>query len=246
MPAITFKTLDELKIELVGYTEMTHPTDAYERETSDFMPVTAARVSHGQEDITGVNVEKDKKLMQYLAEHKHFSPFEHQVATFVVEAPLFVAREWMRHRTQAFNEISMRYTSDPASTYWIPDEWRLQAAKNKQSSAGVFEGYLETEAEQGVDVTADDSFKQTVEYAVATYNLMIEKGIAREQARAVLPVGMITRFFATANLRNWAHWYKLRSAPGAQEEIRYYATRIDTILSNVWPNSWSVLKEFGD
>lgn len=233
---ITFKTQDELKIELVGYTEMTHHTDVYERETSDFMPVTAARVSHGQEDITGVNVEKDKKLMQYLAEHKHFSPFEHQSATFVIEAPLFVAREWMRHRTQAFNEISMRYTSDPSDTYWIPTTWRKQAAKNKQSSEG------EIEATQ----VAEDFYMDGVKDAVASYHALLEMGVAREIARAVLPVGMITRFFATANLRNWAHWYKLRSAPGAQEEIRYYATKIDTILGNMWPNSWGVLKEFGD
>jgi thymidylate synthase (FAD) len=217
---------------------MTHHADVYERETSDFMPVTAARVSHGQEDITGVNVEKDKKLMQYLAEHKHFSPFEHQSATFVIEAPLFVAREWMRHRTQAFNEISMRYTSDPASTYYLPDEWRKQAAKNKQSSAGSLE---ELPA-----AAASDYFKDAISECVRTYEQLLVMGVAREQARMVLPVGMITRFFATANLRNWAHWYKLRSGDGAQLEIRHYATKIDEILSNVWPNSWSVLKEFGD
>jgi thymidylate synthase (FAD) len=233
---VTFKTLDELKVELVGYTEMTKHSEVYERESSDFMPVTAARVSHGQEDITGVNVEKDKKLMQYLAEHKHFSPFEHQSATFVIEAPLFVAREWMRHRTQAFNEISMRYTSDPASTYWIPDAWREQAAKNKQSSAGNLKGqdYL------------NDVYKEAINNSVEAYDALLAVGVARELARSVLPVSMVTRFFATANLRNWAHWFKLRSAPGAQEEIRHYATKLDEILSNVWPNSWSVLKEFGD
>lgn len=238
---ITFKALDELKVKLVAYTE-TAMDDFYERERADFIPVSAARVSHGNEDNTGQDPERDLKLMQYLAAHKHFSPFEHQSATFLIEAPLFVAREWMRHRTQAFNEISMRYTSDPADTYWIPDTWRKQATKNKQSSAGAIEGYIETEATHGVDRLPEDLYKDAVEFAVETYNRFVAGGMAREQARAVLPVGMVTRFYATANLRNWAHWYGLRSGEGAQQEIRHYAGKIDTIFTNMWPNSWGVLK----
>jgi thymidylate synthase (FAD) len=231
---LTFKTLDELKIRLVAYTE-TAMDDFYEREVADMLPVKAARVSHGNEDNVGQDPERDVKLMRYLAAHKHFSPFEHQSATFLIEAPLFVAREWMRHRTQAFNEISMRYTSDPADTFWIPDDFRTQATKNKQSSAGVFDD----------QELAKTIYKNGCTFAYSQYTQLLTLGIAREQARAVLPVGMVTRFFATANLRNWAHWYALRSDEGAQQEIRHYATKVDTILTNMWPNAWGVLKETG-
>lgn len=229
---VTFKTLDELRCELVAYTETAMDWN-WERETSDFLPVTAARVSHGNDEQTGEDREKDVKLMKYLAKHKHFSPFEHQSATFLVEAPLFVAREWMRHRTQAFNEISMRYTSDPADTYWIPDQFRKQAGKNKQSSSGVVDN----------QELAASLYRENARASVVIYNSLLEAGVAREQARAVLPVGMVTRFYATANLRNWYNWWVLRSGEGAQKEIQHYATKIDTILTNMWPNAWGVLKE---
>jgi thymidylate synthase (FAD) len=127
----------------------------------------------------------------------------------------------------------MRYTSDPADTYWIPKEWRAQDSKNKQSSTG-----LVTDSS-----LAELSYKHSVDYAVRNYNIMRGLGVAREIARAVLPVGMVTRFFATANLRNWAHWYTLRSGEGAQEEIRHYATEIDKQLTALWPDAWGTLKE---
>lgn len=230
---VTFKTLDELQISLVAYTEMARGADEeWYPDDTNWLPVTAARVSHGRDNDTGRDVVKDRKLMKYLAEHKHFSPFEHQSATFLVEAPLFVAREWMRHRTQAFNEISMRYTSDPADTYWIPDTWRAQATKNKQSSAGVIEFPPE----------AEYVYKTAMEVALANYEALLLRGVAREIARAVLPTGMVTRFYATANLRNWYNWWVLRSGEGAQKEIQHYADKIDTILTNMWPDAWGALK----
>ena len=235
--SITFKTIDQLRVELVAHT-VTLEAD------TNFMPCTAARVSHGREDKTGSNEEADKRLMRFLAEHAHLSPFEHQSATFLIEAPLFVAREWMRHRTQSFNEISMRYTSDPADTYWIPKEWRAQDMKNKQSCIMTKVASIRIVNDvEAWDVETENAYMLTVEQAVNTYNAMIAAGVAREIARAVLPVGMVTRFFATANLRNWAHWYMLRSGDGAQEEIRHYATEIDKQLTALWPDAWGTLKE---
>jgi thymidylate synthase (FAD) len=193
--------------------------------------VSAARVSHGREDKTGDDPQKDLKLMRFLAEHKHFSPFEHQSATFLIEAPLYVAREWMRHRTQAFNEISMRYTSDPSDTYYIPDTFRAQAVKNKQSS----EGEVDDQA------SASDVYKRAIILAKGHYDQLLASGVAREIARGVLPTSMVTRFYATANLRNWAHWYSLRSDMGAQLEIRHYAHEIDKQLIALWPEAWGVL-----
>ena len=228
MAGINLKTLNDMRVELVAHTAMV-ATDS----GANMMPVSAARVSHGREDKTGEDPDRDLKLMMFLAEHKHFSPFEHQSLTLLIEAPLYVAREWMRHRTQSFNEISMRYTSDPSDTYYIPGTFRAQATKNKQSSAD----------EVNAPDTCDGVYRAGIEAAVSSYKALLDQGVAREIARGVLPTSMVTRFYCTANLRNWAHWYGLRSAEGAQEEIRYYARKIDQILSGLWPEAWEVLKK---
>jgi len=225
---INLKTLNDMRVELVAHTVMV-ATDS----GANMMPVSAARVSHGREDKTGEDPDRDLKLMMFLAEHKHFSPFEHQSVTLLIEAPLYVAREWMRHRTQSFNEISMRYTSDPSDTYYIPATFRAQATKNKQSSAGAVEAQDQ----------AERAYVHALRESVASYNELLAAGVAREIARGVLPTSMVTRYYATANLRNWAHWYGLRSAEGAQEEIRHYARKIDQILSGLWPEAWEVLKK---
>lgn len=230
---LEFKHLSDLRVELVAFTRMDADgsSDARLVGSADFMPASAARVSHGREDKTGEEPDKDVKLMNYLADHYHLSPFEHQSATFLVEAPLYVAREWMRHRTQAFNEISMRYTSDPASTYYIPETFRAQATKNKQSSAGAVDRQ---------DMAAA-TYKQACVIAHAHYQQLLDGGTARELARGILPTAMVTRFYATANLRNWAGWYHLRKTDDAQVEIRHYAERINTMLKELWPDSWGVL-----
>ena len=119
------------KVELIAST-----TIHSEKYISDQMPVLSARVSHAGSGKTGESPEHDIKLMNYLAQHKHMTPFEHQSATFKVVLPLFVAREWMRHRTQSYNEVSMRYSSDPVGKFYYPEIWREQATRNKQSSAG--------------------------------------------------------------------------------------------------------------
>ena len=232
---VTFKHLEDMRIELVAHTRMTAEaaSDGRRVDSASYMPVSAARVSHGREDKTGDDEEKDLKLMRFLAEHKHLSPFEHQSATFLIEAPLYVAREWMRHRTQAFNEISMRYTSDPSDTYYIPKAFRAQATKNKQSSAGLVEG----------QDNAERAYVHAIRESVASYNELLQSGVAREIARGVLPTSMVTRFYATANLRNWAHWYGLRSGEGAQEEIRFYAAAISKSLGELWPEAWGVLTD---
>lgn len=232
MERLTFKTLADMRIELVAHTVVNAHSGLFKYlgDAND-LPVSAARVSHGNEDKTGDDPEKDLKLMRFLAEHKHLSPFEHQSVTFLIEAPLYVAREWMRHRTQAFNEISMRYTSDPSDTYYIPDTFRAQAAKNKQSSEGAVE----------LQEFARTEYCAAVEASKQQYDKLLALGVAREIARGVLPTSMVTRFYATANLRNWAHWYSLRSDMGAQLEIRHYAHEIDKQLIALWPEAWGVL-----
>lgn len=199
---------------------------------TDQMPVLSARVSHASSGKTGCNPERDKKLMHYLAENLHMTPFEHQSVTFKVVLPLFVAREWMRHRTQSYNEVSMRYSSNPVGKLYYPKKWRVQAKTNKQSSEGFVEDQL------GCTTILKEAYQNLIE----AYKKLIQKGVCREQARLVVPVGNYTEFYATANLRNWMAFYKLRSAFDAQWEIRQYARCIGEILQEIWPDSWHSLK----
>ncbi len=214
-------------VKAVAFTAL-HPDLTFD---VDLMPVLAARVSHGQDGKTGTDIEKDKKLMKFLADHKHMTPFEHTSATFLIECPFFVAREWHRHRTQSFNEISARYTSDFVGEFWMPEVFRRQASRNKQSSEGEVVEQLEAH------VTLENFYIESIK----TYDKLIELGVAREMARAVLPMGHLTRFYASANLRNWAHFCKLRQAPDAQQEIRELADAVAEELTKLYPNSWEAL-----
>lgn len=216
------------KIELIAST-MVH-SDKY---SVDQMPVLSARVSHAQSGKTGDDAEADTRLMEYLAEHQHMTPFEHQSVTFRVVLPLFVGREWLRHRTQSFNEVSTRYSSDCMGKFYVPQVWRMQATRNKQSSAG------EVADQEG----CTKILKEAYEHSLLAYNKLLEKGACREQARIVVPLGNYTEFYATANLRNWAGFYKLRISPDAQWEFRQYTRCIGEFLEELWPNSWSALKK---
>ena len=227
------KTETKNPVELIAHTELTSDQHMF---PTDMMPILAARVSHGDDGKTGKDMEADMRLMKYLAKHKHFSVFEHVSVTFKITAPIFVAREWMRHRTQSYNEISMRYSSDPVGKFWVPETFRKQEVRNKQGSA---EDLPDDIANQAFDLMVD-----AYEVALESYNKMIELGVAREIARAVVPVGNYTEFYATANLRNWNAFCSLRLDETAQKEIRDYAKEIDRILGGVYPNSWRTLREF--
>ena len=221
-------------VQLVAYTKLAEsfldnrevPLDV------DMMPVLAARVSHSQDSRTGEEPAKDLRLMQYLADHKHMSPFEHTTATFYIECPIFVAREMMRHRSISFNEESMRYSGKNIGAYWEPTEYRKQDEKNKQSSSGVI-----ADAENASAIVC-----QAYAQATKAYYSLIELGVARELARSVIPVGHTTRFYATANLRGWAHYCDLRQSPDAQVEIQQVANKVSEILKGIYPKSWGVLK----
>jgi thymidylate synthase (FAD) len=214
------------RVELVASTSV-HSN----KFSTDQMPALSARVSFASSGKTGDNPETDEKLTKYLADNLHLSPFEHQSATFKIITPLFVAREWMRHRTQSYNEVSMRYSSDPVGKTYYPQFWRQQAATNKQSSFGIVQD------QDACTKILRKSYEQSIE----AYKNLLEIGVCREQARLVIPVGNYTEFYATANLRNWAAFYKLRIAQDAQWEIRQYAKSIGEIFTQLWKNSWSVL-----
>ncbi len=179
--------------------------------------------------------EKDMKLLTYLWTHKHLTPFEQCGATFEISAPIFVVREWMRHRTQSYNELSARYTELP-DLYYIPSTDRLQNGrqdtKNKQSST------------HGFDLLEAESLRHDIllatEKARAVYEGLLIKGVSRELARLVIPVNQYSRFRASANLRNWLQFLELRLADGAQYEIRQFAQAIAEMLSMVFPKTWEL------
>jgi thymidylate synthase (FAD) len=130
---VDFKTSEEMRCELVAHTTMSVDKDGF-LQLADYLPVSAARASFGREDKTGDDPKADLKLMKYLADHQHLTPFEYNHATFLVECPLFIRSQIMRHRTFAFNEISRRYTSEDIA-FWVPDKWRAQS---KSEQAGEY------------------------------------------------------------------------------------------------------------
>ena len=176
--------------------------------------------------------DKDAKLLRYLWENRHHTPLEMGGATFEVQVPLFVAREWHRHRTQSYNELSARYTELP-NLYYIPSIERLmagkQSLKNKQGSE---EGYTREEAEELQSI-----LKEATKTSRDVYESLLESGVSRELARLVIPVNQYTRFRASANLRNWLAFLALRLDESAQFEIREYARCVAGLMQEKFPRT---------
>lgn len=176
---------------------------------SDVDVVNAARVSFGK--FISTMTERDQKLIQYLIKHSHTSPFEHNQLSFRIKCPIFIARQWMRHRMNSYNEISYRYVKS-ALEFYIPTHWRYQDPKNKQASLGEFqnENLLHT-------------YKNALATAVATYEELLTQGVCREIARGILPLSTYTQFIFTCNLHSLMNFMRLRLHEGAQHEIQVYA-----------------------
>jgi flavin-dependent thymidylate synthase len=215
--------------------------------------VDAARVSHGRLDLRPSDrialetqkllnerapaamgkqpartKDKDENLIRYLYAHEHFSPFEKVRFEFSVKLPIFVARQWVRHRMGSFNEVSARYSELPAEFY-IPalDRMQAQASKNKQASGAQLPDGIALELQSAIELNS----------AVA-YNLykgLLEKGLARELARMVLPTNVYTSWYWTVDLRNLFHFIHLRADEHAQYEIRVYAEAMLKMLRIVAP-----------
>jgi thymidylate synthase (FAD) len=176
---------------------------------SDVDVVNAARVSYGK-FVTELSA-RDEKLIGFLMEHHHTSPFEHNQLSFRVKAPIYVMRQWIRHRMNSYNEISYRYVKAPLEFY-IPTHWRYQDTQNRQGSVGIFH-----------DEALREHYLQSITVAKETYEHLLEKGVAREIARGLLPVCTYTEFIFTSNLHSLMNFLKLRLEAGAQWEIRVFA-----------------------
>jgi len=210
---------------------------------TDKSVVNSARVSFNADDHGDTNLTaKDKKLIKYLADNKHTSPFEHCTVTFRVTVPLFVARQHMRHRTWSYNEVSRRYTSADVTLYQ-PTEFRRQAENNRQASVedpGFTNPVLTSIKGTNLTwtTTASDALKSHHRKSMKLYNKMLDAGISREEARMVLPQSMYTEYWSTANLLNILKFLRLRLASDAQVEIQEMAKAMAVIIKELYPESY--------
>jgi thymidylate synthase (FAD) len=203
---------------------------------TDLTVANSARVSFGKQsemdtsDVWGPPKLKDKdaNLIRYLAEHKHISPFGHCFASFHVKAPVFVARQLVKHKFLRWNEISRRYV-DSEPEFYVPTDWRGRSEDKKQGSEGV------------VDVL-EQSYTSRQERAIAYYMRLVNVvGVCPEQARMVLPQSTMTEWYWSGSLDAFADMCNLRLAPDTQEETRQVAQQISVKMSNLFPVSWSAL-----
>lgn len=199
---------------------------------SDLSAVNAARISFNkQKEVFDAS---DEKLLKYLTAHNHTSPFRHQVVTMHVKAPIFVFRQWMKHRIGSeFNEISGRYVEFEPSEFYVPEMYRKQSVNNKQGSDGP------------VDNQEDASivFESACKDAITSYKNLISLGICREQARCILPQGMYSEVYWTASLQAIAHFIHLRDEGHAQWEIQEYARAVRELILELYPVSLKCLLE---
>ncbi|MBT4206973.1 FAD-dependent thymidylate synthase [Candidatus Woesearchaeota archaeon] len=211
---------------------------------NDLTVVNAARVSFGKRKE--VYDKSDERLVRYLAKHKHFSPFRHLQVQFHIKAPEFVMRQMYKHvvgiettsnsstKDHAWNEISGRYV--PVEDYYYPEIWRKQSEDNKQAS----EGALNPLQQKRMDLCYSDYMK-SVEH---TYDKMIDAGVAKEQARIVLPLSQYTEVYWTASFQAIVNFIELRDETTSQWEIQQYAKVMKRLMINIYPKTteiWSKL-----
>jgi thymidylate synthase (FAD) len=182
----------------------------------------------------------DFGLLSFLYGHRHSTPFEFAGLVIEVQAPIFVFREWHRHRTQSYNEMSARYTPLPDLNY-VPTVERLMLNSKTNKQAGTVAGAAELTPE------AAEGFRQALRenYAAseALYQLALLSGVPKELARVHLPVGRYSRMRASANLRNWLLFLTLRMDQGAQWEIRQYANAVGDLIAERFPRTWELFME---
>jgi thymidylate synthase (FAD) len=208
----------------------------------DLSVVNSARVSFGKKsewewEECGVKAfgnesyqrlsDKDTKLIHYLAEHKHMSPFGHAFASFHVKAPIFVARQLVKHKFLRWNEISRRYVDDEPEFY-VPDVWRGRAEDKKQGSSG----------EVKIPYMVPHEFNKSALYE---YETLLESGVAPEQARMVLPQSTMTEWYWSGSLDAFADMCRLRCKDDTQYETRLVAVTISAIMEDLFPVSWKAL-----
>jgi len=205
---------------------------------SDLTVVNSARVSFGKRKTEFDN--NDRSLIKYLAENKHFSPFRHLITQFHIKAPEFVMRQWYKHvvgietssnssvKDHAWNEISGRYV--PVSDFYSPAQWRKQSVNNKQASEGLLEN------QEDAKKVFNDAMKEILQ----SYEKLLEMGVAKEQARIILPLNQYTEVYWTASFQAVMNFLDLRDDAHAQWEIRQYAIAMKDFMYKLYPESTKI------
>ena len=194
----------------------------------DMSVVNAARVSFGKKIDRMYTKPTDDRLISYLAKHKHMSPFGHCFASFHVKAPIFVARQLVKHKFLRWNEISRRYV-DSEPEFYEPKTWRGRAKDKKQGSEG--------EVKTNANTSQHDSV------TLALYKQLLDEGVCPEQARMVLPQSTMTEWYWSGSLDAFADMCNLRCAFDTQAETRFVATQISDRMRRLFPVSWAALME---
>lgn len=214
-----------MKAKLIGYTQATPHLDTALDTVQDLIAY-CAKVSNPQGQM---NMESSDRLLSYLIKHKHWSPFEMASATIEVITTRDIARQFLRHRSFSFQEFSQRYANpESMSKTFVVREARLQDPKNRQNSV----------ATDDVDLQAQwDALQwELIRHAKQTYDWAISKGIAKEQARAVLPEGnTVSTLYANGTIRSWIHYVELRSANGTQKEHMELAVAVGKAIAEIFP-----------
>jgi len=214
-----------VKVRLIGYTQPAENAIIGIEDVQDLVAY-CARVSNPQNQI---NSETAPKLLDYLIKHKHWSPFEMCSATLEVETTRDIARQFLRHRSFSFQEFSQRYADIRSfDDSFVVREARLQDEKNRQNSVQTNDENLQRVWEQ--------QQRRVIEASKQAYNWAIKNGIAKEQARAVLPEGnTASRLYVNGTIRSWIHYIELRSGNGTQLEHMELAQEIGRIISKIFP-----------
>lgn len=197
---------------------------------NDAAVVQAARVSYG---AGTKSVSDDASLIRYLMRHRHTSPFEMCEIKLHIRCPVYIARQWLRHRTANVNEASARYSIVDDEIH-VPIPLRQQSSTNKQA----------TEAELKGSVGLQYMMQDVMDDSFAAYKKLLDFGVCREQARVVLPVGMMTEFYWKIDIHNLLHFLRLRMHPHAQKEIRVFADAIAEIVKEWMPATWEAFEDY--
>ena len=206
-----------------------------EAMASDLSVVNAARVSFARRKET--MDESDEGLIRFLMRERHETPFEHNAFRFHVRCPIFVAREWFRHRIGSFNEFSMRYAR-------ATDEFYVPEPEDVRTQVGKPGSYSFETVEPALAEATREELQAVYDAAYAAYERLVEQGVARELARCVLPVGAYTEFYWTVNARSLMNFVSLRAAETAQREIRRYADAVERFFAEAMPVTYDAFSQY--
>ena len=209
---------------------------------TDLSVVNAARVSFAK-DASNFTEEQNNKLIKYLAKHGHWSPFAHAFLSFRIKVPLFVGRQLQKHQVGlSWNEVSRRYVDD-APEFYVPSSWRArpESSIKQGSSTSLVDILIEhgTNGKNGIE----DPFLDSIQIALEAYNHMLNRGVAPEQARMILPQNMMTEFIWSGSLMAFVRVVKQRSDPHAQQESQEVAAMLAQEVSRLFPVSFEALME---